>query len=322
MARTVVGVLRGGTSSEYGLSLKTGAAYLDALPEERFDVRDIYMDQSGLWHHRGMPMAPTRAVRQIDVVVNALHGGVGEDGTVARILNQSGVPFTGADAHGHMNAYNKIHSRRLLKGAGILMPHAVAFSVHTPMVSGDMAKAVFARFGPPYIVKPANEGASSGLRLAWTILELPDVLADVLDAYGAALVEEYIIGTEATVGVIEDFRGEELYVLPPARIELPENAPHIMHQHHHDATLSYFVPSDFSHGEKSSLMEAARRAHTILGLDHFSRSDFILTDRGPYLLEVNALPGLYPGAAMPHLLSAVGATIGHFAEHALQLARR
>ena len=322
MARTVVGVLRGGTSSEYGLSLKSGSAILDALPESEYDVRDIYMDKKGMWHHRGTPMSPARAVRQLDVVVNALHGGVGEDGTVARVLKQSGVPFTGSDAHGLLNSYNKIHARRMLMDAGVMMPRAVAFSVHSGMPTGEMARRVFERYGPPYIVKPANEGASAGLRIARSILELPDVLGDVLDEHGAALVEEYIIGVEATVGIIEDFRGEELYALPPARIELPEGAPHIMHEHHHNAALEYVVPSDFSHGEKQVLIEAARAAHKALALDHFSRADFIVTPRGPYLLEVNALPGLYPGSALPHMLEAVGAGTKHFVDHALALSRR
>ena len=82
MARTIVGVLRGGTSSEYDLSLKTGAAMLAALPEERYDTRDIFIDKRGIWHLRGMPVSSARALQQVDVVLNALHGGMGEDCTV------------------------------------------------------------------------------------------------------------------------------------------------------------------------------------------------------------------------------------------------
>ena len=77
MARMSVGVLRGGTSSEYDLSLKTGAAMLAALPETLYDTRDIFIDKQGYWHLRGMPVDAARALSQIDVVLNALHGGVG-----------------------------------------------------------------------------------------------------------------------------------------------------------------------------------------------------------------------------------------------------
>src|SRR3989344_3801515 len=96
MARTVVGVLRCGTSNEYDLSLKTGAAMLNALPDDSYDARDILIDKRGLWHARGVPVEPARALSQVDVVLNALHGGVGEDGTVARVLERAGVPYTGS----------------------------------------------------------------------------------------------------------------------------------------------------------------------------------------------------------------------------------
>src|SRR3990167_870611 len=108
MSRTSVGVLRGGTSNEYNLFLKTGAAMLQALPEERYETRDIFIDKSGMWHLRGMPVDSSRALSQVDVVLNGLHGGVGEDGTVQRLLARSGVGFSGSRAQGSWGFLNKI----------------------------------------------------------------------------------------------------------------------------------------------------------------------------------------------------------------------
>src|SRR3990167_8630580 len=218
MARLSIGILRGGTSSEYGLSLKTGAAMLAALPEERYDARDIFVDRRGYWHLRGAPVDAARALSQIDVVLNALHGGVGEDGTVQRILERAGVPYAGARAQAAGLSLNKIRAREALQQAGVRMPRAVSFTLNNPLSTGEMSHLVFSQFGPPYVIKPPQEGASMGIRYATTLLELPDLLGDVLDAYGAALVEEFIRGEEASVGIIEDFRGEELYVLPPAHV--------------------------------------------------------------------------------------------------------
>lgn len=316
-----VGILRGGTSSEYDLSLKTGAAMLLALPEETYETRDILIDKRGTWHLRGMPADPMRALSQVDVVLNALHGGIGEDGTVQRILERAGVPYTGARAHGAALSLNKIRAREVLQQAGISMPHGIAFSLENPLNTGDMAQAVFSQFGPPYIVKPAMEGASSGVRYVPTILELPDSIGDTLDAFGTALIEEYVRGHEATVGIIEHFRKEPLYALPPAQVHVPEKHPFLHASHHEDASLRYSVPSNFTHEEKSALATIARAAHQALGLAHFSRADIILTKRGPYLLEVNAIPGLYEGSAFPHMLSAVGSSIREFLEHTIQLAR-
>ena len=72
--QTIVGVLRGGPSREHEVSLKTGAAMLANLPEERFVARDIYINKNGAWHDRGKPVSPERVLRQVDVVLNGLHG--------------------------------------------------------------------------------------------------------------------------------------------------------------------------------------------------------------------------------------------------------
>jgi len=321
MARTVVGVLRGGASSEYELSLKTGNAMVNALPEDDYDVRDIFIDKGGYWHSRGMPTDPARALSQVDVVLSGLHGGAGEDGTVQRILERTGVPYAGSGAMPAALSLNKIQAGMVLKNAGIRMPRAVGFTLSSTMNAEGMAQFVFSQFGPPYIVKPGNEGASHGIVLVATIVELPDTLADVIETFGSALVEEYLLGEEATVGIIEYFRGEELYALPPARVIYPEEAPFLHFDHHTQGYVNHMVPSDFSDIEKRALVDAARSAHRALGLSHFSRADFIVTRRGPHLLEVNAYPGLHEHAAFPSMLESVGSSVKDFLRHVIQLAR-
>lgn len=322
MARTSVGILRGGTSSEYELSLKTGAAMLAALPETHYDTRDIFIDKRGYWHLRGAPVDPARALSQVDVVLNALHGGIGEDGTVQRILERAGVPYTGVRSHAAALSLNKIRAREILQQAGIRMPRAVSFSLRNALTTAEMSQLVFSQFGPPYVVKPAQEGASNGIRLADTLLELPDVIGDVLDAYGAALVEEFVRGEEASVGLIEDFRGEELYALPPAHVVVPFGARHLQFAHHHEGSLRHNVPSNFTHEEKQAIADLARAAHRALGLSHFSRADVIRTPRTAYLLEVNAIPGLYQGASFKPMLESVGSSVTEFLQHAIKLAMR
>lgn len=322
MSRTTVGVLRGGTSPEYDISLKTGTSMLRTLPEDKYDVRDIFIDKQGVWHSRGMPVEPARALSNIDVALNALHGGIGEDGTVTRILERAGVPYTGSRPLPLALALNKARSRAILRDSNIRIPHGYGFNHGQYRDTGEIAQFIFSKFAPPYIVKPATQGASVGIRMALTIIELPDVVGDVLDEYGSAVVEEYIDGEEASVGVIEDFRGEELYVLPPAHVLYPEEAPFLHFHHHTSGELRHLVPASFSNFEKTALMDAARAAHKALGLSHYSRADFILTRRGPYLLEVDALPHLHEESAFHHKLEAVGSSLRELLEHIIQLARR
>ena len=314
-------MLRGGPSSEYDFSLRTGTAVAKALPEEKYDVRDIYIDKQGYWHQRGVAVDPHRALNQIDVVINALHGGIGEDGTVQRILERAAVPYVGSPPMASALSLNKIRAREVYRTAGIMIPRAVSFGLGTQLTTGEMAGVVFEHFGAPYVVKPVNEGASQGIRIAHTILELPDALGDVLDEYGAALVEEFIQGAEAQVGIIEGFRDTEVYALPPARIVRPEGA-WLLGRHHVAEGLHHMVPSDFEHDMKEKLATAARAAHLALGLGHLSMAGFIVTVRGPYLLEVDALPHLHESALFPTMLESVGSSVGEMLEHLINLARR
>lgn len=321
MSRTIVGVLRGGTSSEYDLSLKTGAAMLSALSPEKYETRDIFIDKSGFWHLRGVPAEPSRILAQIDVVLNALHGGVGEDGTVQRILDKHGIAYVGPRAFPAASSNNKAKTNEIARRAGLLVPRTIVFTVHNDITTRDMARAVFENFGPPYIVKPSNEGASVGVLFASTIIDLPEMLAETLDNFGSAMVQEFIRGEDARVGVIEDFRHQELYALPAAHMLRPEGKQFIDSAARREGKVTHVVPSNFSIQEKQTLEAAAKLAHKALGLSHHSRADFILARGKPYLLEITGLPGLYPGAAFPQMLEAVGSSVPEFLEHAIALAR-
>lgn len=313
--------MRGGTSGEYAHSLQTGAAMLAALPDDRYDTRDIFIDRTGLWHARGIPTDPARALAQIDVVINALHGGVGEDGSVLRILERAGVAYTGSRPHAAALAHHKARAHEVLQAAGIRVPQTIAFGLEDVRTTADMAREVFAQFGPPYVVKPAMEGGGAGILIAETIVGLPDIIADVLDMHGVALVQEFVRGREAHVAIIENFRDQELYALPPARLVLPAGA------RMHDLSarvrgVSHIIPSDFTHAEKEDLEAIARAAHKALTLSHFSRADIIVSARGiPYLLEVNTTPKLHDGAPLPAMLEAIGSSVPAFLEHQIALAR-
>jgi len=130
------------------------------------------------------------------------------------------------------------------------------------------------------------------------------------------------MGKEASVGVIEKFRNEELYTLPSAQIILPEGARYLDKNVISDAGMRYDVPSNFTHEQKQAIAEMARAAHKALGLSHFSNADIIMSNHGPYLLEVNASPVLHDKGSMHHMLQSVGSSVRDFAEHAIAMAEQ
>ena len=294
--RTVVAVLRGGPSSEYDVSLKTGASVLEALDKEKYEPRDIFISRGGEWHLHGVGVAPEQALFGADVAFNAMHGHYGEDGQVQRLLDQLGVAYTGSDALASATAFNKQRTKEAVQKLGVKVAHGIVVDD-----SGDieeLAHQLFRTFPHPAIVKPVIGGSSVGTTIAKDFHTLQYALEQAFGVSDRALVEEFIKGREASVGVVNDFRNETTYALLPT--------PH----------------ETLSKKEKSDLIAIAKKVHDGLGLNHYSESDFILSKRGIYFLEVNTLPILTKESSLARALQSVGAKLSDFLDHVINLARR
>lgn len=319
--RTVVGVLRGGPSSEYEVSLKSGANVLLALG--KYEARDIFIDKSGQWHVRGAPLSPERALSGVEVAINVVHGEYGEDGTLQRILEALKVPYTGADALTSALAFNKHRTNAEVRRLGLKVAHGSLVDSAKITDLYKTALNIFRAMPHPIIVKPAIGGSSVGITKVANFDALPFALERAFAVSPQVLVEEYIPGKEATVGVIDDFRNEEHYALMPVEIVPPPSSPFFDYDAKYSGQSTERVPGYFSAEEKKGLMEAAKAVHAGLGLRHYSRSDFIVSPRGIYFLEVNPAAGIgmTSESLFPKALQAVGARTADFFDHIIQLAK-
>lgn len=320
MRQKVIAVLRGGKGDEHSVSLQSGAAVLQALSEQQeekqFSVVDIFIDQSGTWHVRGAPRDPLRALTGVDVVWNALHGSYGEDGTVQRILDCAGVPYTGSGAYAAMVTFNKALTKRMLAPHNILMPRSVTLEVTSNLENEILTQ--FRTFCQPSIIKPVGCGSSVGITVATSFDTFRDGIKAAFNHAPHVLIEEYIHGKEATCGVIDGFRGQRSYILPPMEIVLEKTESFFDFEKKYNNTTR--CPGNFSAEESGRLRDIAGMVHTTLGLRDYSRSDFIVSPRGVYFLEVNALPGTTSESLLPKSLNAVGSSLGEFVLHVLDLA--
>lgn len=316
-----IAVLRGGPSAEYAVSLETGEHVLSLLrgSAKKYDVIDIFISKEGDWHVSGLKKDPADALKHIDVVFNALHGTYGEDGQVQQILSALRIPYTGSRALGAALAMNKDLAKECYVGAELLTPrHTLLYG----NVSLDNLIHVFRTYLPPVIVKPSNSGSSVGIKLVHTFEELKEAVAESLKHSKKVLVEEYIKGREATCGIIENFRGERLYTLLPVEIVAPENGKLYDYDAKDKGEFAYVCPGSFSHDENVTIEKMAMKAHEVLGLRHYSRSDFIIAPSGKiYILETNALPGFTRHSLVPKSLSAMGIKLEEFVEHLITLAQ-
>lgn len=318
-----VGVLRGGPSSEYEVSLKTGAAALAHIPQDHFAPFDIFIDRGGVWFVNGCARAPHAALREADLIWNGLHGEWGEDGGAQEFLDAHGARYTGSGKDASRRAMHKGYTKAALAACGVRTP--VWRVVHKSDSAGDthaLARELYRSFPQPSVVKPLALGSSVGVSIVRSLAELTEALQSVFARADQVLVEEYLKGREATVGVIDRFRGQEAYALLPVEIIPPSDSAFFDYEAKYGGRSQEVCPGNFSKSENAELQETAARVHELLGLRHYSRSDFIVhPSRGIYFLEANTLPGLTPESLFPKSLAAVGSSLPEFLGHVLELAR-
>jgi D-alanine-D-alanine ligase len=287
MTKTVA-VLHGGWSAEREVSLVSGKAVAAALRDRghRVDLIDVTRDLEALL--RALRPAP-------EVVFNALHGKGGEDGTIQGVLDMLGLPYTHSGLRPSAIAMSKPATKQVVAAVGIRTARGV---VATPQQVVERHL-----FEPPYVVKPAEEGSSVGVRIVRANDNAPAIDLGAWH-FGDALVEEYIPGRELTVGVMGD---RALTVTEIAHshaffdYEAKYTEGHAVH------TLPAQVPDlVFTEAMRQALL-----AHRTLGCRGISRSDFRWDDTKPgaeglVFLELNTQPGFTPISLVPEQAKHVG----------------
>lgn len=323
MHKTRVGVLRGGPSNEYEVSLNSGASVLDALRkyhDSRYLARDIFIDREGVSHIDGVPVPIEDIPNRVDVIFNALHGTYGEDGKIQSFLEIHGVPFTGSGSLGSAVGMNKVLAKKVFESHGIKIP--MSMDISSDDFVNDLhnfSKKLFHTLHLPAVVKPSASGSSVGVSIVKSYDALPAALSSAAEHGDVIMIEEFIPGIEATCGVVEGFRGEELYALPP--VEIRPKTEFFDYQAKYEGKSEEIVPATFSDKIKAEIEELAKKIHRALDLRHYSRSDFIIHPRrGIYALEVNTLPGLTKESLVPKSLRAVGSDVHEFVDHLIGLA--
>lgn len=272
-----IGILAGGPSSEREISLKSGKAVFDGL--ESLGLEVVFLDVT--------EEAFTSSVKDsgIDLAFIALHGRFGEDGTVQRMLEEEGIPYTGSGPVSSSLALDKVLSKEKFAEEGLRVPKHVTVSSVEELNDKEVPF--------PSAVKPRHEGSSMGLSIAHSVEELPRAVETALEFDEEVLIEEYIPGREITVGVL----AEE--ALPVVEIK-SSGGIYDFESKYTSSETRYIVPAELTQQECRLAQETGLRAHTSLGCKGFSRVDMRLTDSGEiFILEVNTIPGLTERSLLP-----------------------
>ena len=320
-------ILFGGTNKERLVSVASAQALHQALPEADlwfWHVNDTVHEvrsETLLNHKRPFEdefepgsrgVAFERALDQARtenrVLVLGLHGGKAENGELQTMCEMRGIPFTGSGSASSHLAFDKMAAKRFAAIAGVSAPEGIAL---------EDIDAAFAEYGK-LIAKPARDGSSYGLIFV-------NAKQDLVAVRNAARTEEYLIepfvsGIEATCGVLEQSDGTAIS-LPPVEIIPGEGA--------FDYTAKYLLkstqeicPGRFTPDITAALMDQALRAHRALSCSGYSRTDFIVSAKGPIFLETNTLPGLTAASLYPKALKAQGIEFADFLRDQIALAEK
>jgi D-alanine-D-alanine ligase len=303
-----VAVIAGGLSHERDVSLASGRNLVRELSALGVEAHSYDFDRN-LLHSL-----------ERDKVVAALptlHGQCGEDGEIQTLLELIGMPYVGSRSHACRLAYDKGTARELLRRDGIPVPDSVGLSAQTFRDIGAAAlmEHVMHRLGSRVVVKPSRGGSALGVAGVDGLAALPSALVGTYAYCEDALVERFHDGIDVSVVVLEGDQG--LTSLMPVSIEYEKG-------HEFDFAARYtaeFVSldrPDLSEELLDKLGEVARRAHRVLGLRDVSRSDFIVTaDGGFVVLETAITPGTTETSVFPFACTASGTTLGAVARDLL-----
>ncbi len=285
--KTRVAVVMGGPSTEREVSIASGRDVIAALERLGYEARSLDFDANFV---RAMTtLAP-------DVIFNALHGPGGEDGTIQGILNWLRLPYTGSDLRSSALAIDKHLTKKLLSAEGLPTPAWDTFDFDggtLPLLPGSL--------NLPLVVKPRNEGSSSGVSIVRTHEEWSRAMISLSEHRSMILAEEFVEGREFGCGVLFEEALPIVEIVPQGHEFYDYDAKYQPGGSRHEVPAR--IDSDLAH----RLQMLALSTHRLLGLRDYSRTDFIVTSSGrPYILEINALPGLTPTSLFPEVCSAAG----------------
>lgn len=291
-------VLAGGPSAERAISLESGRAVAEAL---RHRGHHVHLADIG-------PSELSALDHPADVVFPALHGPFGEDGTVQRLMQERGLRYVGSDAAASAIAMDKVLTKE----------RAIAANVRTAAYEVWTAQTLAQHEAPalplPLIVKPVDQGSSVATRVVRETGALRPAVQVAVEQFGRALIEQFIVGSELTVGIV----GTQ--TLPPICIR-PKRPFYDYEAKYADDATEYLFDAGFSAALLDRAKELSWRVFTHVGCRHLARVDWIIDAQEQlWFLEVNTLPGFTSHSLVPKAALHAGISFDELCDQLVHMA--
>ncbi|HOR02112.1 MAG TPA: D-alanine--D-alanine ligase [Candidatus Woesebacteria bacterium] len=305
MRKTRVLVLMGGGGSEHKVSLSSGKEVVKNFDKNKYEVVEMVVE------NKKVDIEGIKKVEP-DVVFIAIHGGVGEDGTIQRILENEGIKFVGCGSRASELGIDKIKFKKLMRENNLPVPNGLEVA-KDEMVDLDEVRNLRNK----WVVKPATQGSSVGVTIVTDLDKLDRALEKAFEYDDWALIEEFIEGMEVSCGVLGN---EKPMVLPVIEIR-PKNEFFDYEAKYIQGKCDEIVPARLTEVVTKKVQEYTLKVFEVIGGRGFARVDFVIKDNlEPKILEINTIPGLTPTSLLPKEAAAVGISYTELLDRMVELA--
>ncbi len=296
-----IGVLLGGLSPESDVSRRSGSAMAAALQRLGYSVTALEADRS---------LAAALEHSRIEIAMIALHGPLGEDGTVQGLLELMGIPYTGSGVLASAVAMHKALSKKIFAFHELPTP---AFQVLSSPDCDAEPASVQVTIQPPFVVKPCEGGSSIGISIVREETGIAAALRAAACAdSGDILVEAYVGGREVTVGVLNG------RALPVIEVSPDSDFYDYSAKYNSKGATRYIENPDLPSGLPERLQGLAETVYRVLGCSGAARVDFIVNAEGqPFVLEINTIPGMTETSLLPMAARQAGISFDELVERIL-----
>lgn len=313
MSKINVAVVMGGYSDEYVVSLKSGQLIFDSLDREKYNVYKVVIlkDEWYLLDENGEKISINKSDFSVDflggknlkfdVCFNIIHGKPGENGELQAYWDIIGQKYTGCNFYQSALTFNKKDTLAVLSKYGI----PSAKSVYIKKGQEINIDEIVEELGLPLFVKPNQSGSSLGISKVKEKSEFPKALDFAFAEDNEILIESFLDGMEVSVGVV-DFHGETIVL---GITEIIPTKEFFDYEAKYEGASEEITPARIDDETRKRVEEIAKHAYNSLGMSGFSRSEYIIMNGIPYMLEMNTNPGFSPASILPQQAKIYGISI-------------
>lgn len=313
MSKKNIAVVMGGYSDEYKVSLKSGQLIFESLDRELYNVYKVVIlkDEWYFLDENGDKKNINKADFSIhlengenlkfDACFNTIHGTPGENGIMQAYWDAVGQKYTGCDFYQSALTFNKKDTLAVLSKYGI--PSAKSIYLRNGEEISD--DEIVEKLGLPVFVKPNQSGSSLGISKVKDKIELKNAIEFAYKEDDEILIESALNGMEVSVGVL-DYQGE---VIVLGITEIVPDKEFFDYEAKYEGASQEITPARIDEETRKKVKEISIKAYKSLGMSGFSRSEFIIVDGIPHLLEMNTNPGFSPASILPQQAKIYGISI-------------